>query len=121
MSHNFTEDQVREYIYQAGLEKLIKDCPEVNDVTINTEEDFQLWRIIKQKAFSKIARMHVSVRHGNFIASKLKLPTDKASETDILYEIVAKIIGADFLLESDRSFRASVPARGLCWTKNRRR
>src|SRR6218665_3525358 len=86
MSHNFTEDQVHGYLYQAGLEKLIADCPQINDAAISVEEDFQLWRIIKQKTFAKIARIHNSVRYGNFIASKLKLPTDKTTpmELDLL-------------------------------------
>lgn len=88
MSKKFTEEQVHEYLYNTGLEKLVIDCPAIDGVQphVVPSDEFHLWKIIKQKAISKIARVHRSVRYGEFIASKLKLPMDKTTpmELDLL-------------------------------------
>jgi hypothetical protein len=85
MPAKFSEEEVHEFIHNAGLESLIIDCPEIDNVDDDeaVEEDFFLWKIIKKKALSKIAQVHDSVRYGSFIASKLKLPTDKTTPMEL--------------------------------------
>ncbi len=85
MSTKFSEEEVHNYIHTVGLENLIVDCPAIDNVDDCeiAEEDFFLWKIIKRKALSKIAQVHNSVRYGNFIASKLKLPTDKTTPMEL--------------------------------------
>ena len=91
----FSEDEVHQHLYQVGLEAVIKDCPEFDGSTLaadeergdmEDEENFQLWRIIKARAFSKLRRLHRSIRYGDFIGSKVKLPTNstKPMELDLL-------------------------------------
>jgi len=76
-------------MYEAGLEDLVLDCPILENnyqQDITYDEEFQLWKLLKQKAFSKIARSHNAFRYGEFIASKLKLPIDNTTpmELDLL-------------------------------------
>jgi hypothetical protein len=79
----FSEEQVHQHLYQVGLEAVIVDCPELdgppNTADSEDGEDFQLWRIIKARALAKLRRLHRSVRYGDFIGSKVKLPTDGTS------------------------------------------
>lgn len=73
-------------MYDTGLEKLILDCPVIDDSNwqdINHGEEFYLWELLKQKALSKIARSHNAIRYGDFIASKLKLPTDNTTSMEL--------------------------------------
>lgn len=89
MIKHFSEEQVHQYVYDIGLEKLILETPEVDlEDTIDeiVEDEFYLWKIIKKKAISKILRSHQSVRYGTFTASKLKLPIDntKPMELDLI-------------------------------------
>ncbi|MGX9181818.1 hypothetical protein [Mesorhizobium sp. BHbdii] len=87
----FSEEQVHQHLYQTGLEALIMDNAEL-DVTPaapdcdGDEDDFRLWRIIKERAFAKLRWLHWSVRYGEFIGSKVKLPTDSTTpmELDLL-------------------------------------
>lgn len=86
MNTNLSEDEVHEYIYTTGLEKLVVDCHAVDsEVSLNTKyvEEFHLWRLIKQKALSKISALHRTVRYGEFIASKLKLPTNNTNHMEL--------------------------------------
>tara|TARA_R110002074_G_C12496024_1_gene662181 strand:+ start:356 stop:1648 length:1293 start_codon:yes stop_codon:yes gene_type:complete len=91
----FSENQVHQYLYQVGLEAVISDCPDLDGPPNHTDEDvddiqgaedFQLWRIIKSRALAKLQRLHSSVRYGEFIGSKIKLPIDdtKPMELDLL-------------------------------------
>ncbi|MCF6316415.1 MAG: hypothetical protein L3J30_09060 [Marinosulfonomonas sp.] len=88
MANKFSEDEVHTWIHKTGMEALVSDCPEVDleNNSYNADEEFELWKIIKQKAFSKLSRIHNTVRYGEFIATKLKLPTDKITpmELDLL-------------------------------------
>ncbi len=56
---NFSENDVHEYLYASGLETVIVDCPEFgtpegDPISVidqcSDEYDFQLWRIIKDRA-----------------------------------------------------------------------
>lgn len=91
----FSEDEVHQHLYQTGLEAVIVDSVELDGLSIEpdddvndteNEDDFQLWRIIKDRAFAKIGRLHNSLRYGEFIGSKVNLPTDgtKPMELDLL-------------------------------------
>lgn len=86
MAKVFSEEFVHQYLYDTGLEKLVIDCPEIDDnaqTETSTVDEFCLWKLIKQKTISKIARSHNSVRYGDFIASKLKLPIDSTTPMEL--------------------------------------
>ena len=85
MASKFSEDEIHTWIHKTGMETLVSDCPEVDleNNSYNADEEFELWRLIKQKAFSKLSRIHNTVRYGEFIAPKLKLPTDKATPMEL--------------------------------------
>ncbi len=68
----FTEDQVHTYIYSVGLEALVKDCPTFDAPEEEPESEqvldldgdevpFELWRIIKRRAFEKLQRLHNTI------------------------------------------------------------
>jgi hypothetical protein len=95
----FSEQEVHQYLYKQGLEKLIVDVPEIDDPLIpgargaegslaedGEETEFEFWRVIKAKALEKLTRLHRTIRYGEFIGSKIKLPTDKTTpmELDLL-------------------------------------
>lgn len=104
MAATFSEDQVHQYLYKQGLERLIDDAPELDppsvrersDATISAlsppidehyeEIEFELWRILKAKTLGKLERLHSSIRYGDFIGSKVKLPIDstRPMELDLL-------------------------------------
>lgn len=91
----FIEDQVHAFLFKTGLEALVdnveafddRDPDETHlDERSADEPDFQLWRLIKARALAKLERLHRSVRYGDFIGSKVKLPTDntRPMELDLL-------------------------------------
>ena len=90
MKFKFAEDEVHQYLYSKGLEALTEDEPDESQASpaAGDEEEggFEFWRLIKLRAVSKIRRIHRSMRYGEFIGSKVKLPTDKTQpmELDLL-------------------------------------
>lgn len=91
----FSEDDVHKHLYTKGLEAVIVDCPEFDlpevDLTPDAEQcadeyDFELWRIIKERAIAKLERLHGTIRYGTFVGTKIKLPTDntKPMELDLI-------------------------------------
>ena len=88
MSAKFSEDKVHEYLYQRGLEALIEDVPKI-DVdsealpSMGEVVDFELWRILKARAVEKIEKLHHTIRYGNFLGSKVKLPTDSTRPMEL--------------------------------------
>ena len=88
----FSEEQVHQHLYSVGLRAVILELSEFDEPAsadvgdIKDDEDFQLWRIIKARAFAKLQRLHNSIRCGEFIGSKLKLTTDgtKPMELDLM-------------------------------------
>lgn len=104
MAAKFSEDQVHQHIYQQGMEQLIDDVPEFDNLSaagsdaaaeietpgegdeVGDDIDFKLWRIIKARALDKLERLHRSIRYGEFIGSKVKLPIDSTQpmELDLL-------------------------------------
>jgi hypothetical protein len=90
MKAKFSEIEVHEYLYSRGLEALTEDEPGETEALPSgsdyEENGFELWRLIKFRALRKIRRIHKSVRYGEFIGSKVKLPTDKTQpmELDLL-------------------------------------
>lgn len=87
--NKFSEDDVHKYLHATGLEAVIVDCPlfDVDEVVPCAEQpDFQLWRIIKSRALTKLERLHRTIRYGTFVGTKIKLPTDhtKPMELDLL-------------------------------------
>ena len=104
MCARFSEQQVHEYLYQQGMERLIEDVPEFechaaagSTAAAETETlrdgdeaddeiNFELWRIIKERALEKLERLHRTIRYGEFIGSKVKLPIDstRPMELDLL-------------------------------------
>ncbi len=90
MKFKFSENEVHEYLYSQGLEALTEDeSDEVFALPVDGDDEeggFELWRLIKLRAVSKLRRIHESMRYGEFIGSKVKLPTDKKQpmELDLL-------------------------------------
>jgi hypothetical protein len=104
LAAKFSEEQVHKHLYEQGLERLIDDVLEfdVECVTepvaatestrsdeseaVYDEVEFELWRIIKAKALEKLERLHRTIRYGEFIGSKVKLPIDstRPMELDLL-------------------------------------
>ena len=104
MASKFSEEQVHQYLYEQGLETLIDDAPEfaakiVSESFVTAENaysgesdaaygevEFELWRIIKAKALEKLERLHRTIRYGELIGSKIKLPIDSTQpmELDLL-------------------------------------
>jgi hypothetical protein len=82
----FSEEVVHDYLFKTGLTALVDDTAAFDDEAVDDPEDFQLWRIIKARTLAKLERLHNSVRCGEFIGSKVKLPTDhtRAMELDLL-------------------------------------
>lgn len=82
----FSEEVVHDYLFKTGLTALVDDTATFDDEAVNNPDDFQLWRIIKARALAKLERLHNSVRYGEFIGSKVKLPTDhtRPMELDFL-------------------------------------
>ncbi|MGY2290881.1 hypothetical protein ACW9H6_14075 [Pseudomonas sp. SDO528_S397] len=91
----FSEEAVHKHLHAIGLEAVIVDCPEFDMPEFEThsttepitdEPDFELWRIIKARAFARIERLHRTIRYGTFVGTKVKLPTDhtKPMELDLL-------------------------------------
>jgi hypothetical protein len=88
----FSEDDVQKYLHAKGLEAVILDCPEfdASEAELPTtaegdanNPDFQLWRIIKDRAMTKLERLHRTIRYGTFVGTKIKLPTDKTRPMEL--------------------------------------
>lgn len=91
MPATFSEDEVHRLIYHRGLEALTEEETEVVKALAHSDSDgdepeFELWRVIKALAEDKIRATHESMRYGEFIGSKIKLPTDgtRPMELDLL-------------------------------------
>ncbi len=82
----FSEEAVHSYLFKAGLTDLVDDTAALDEDPVDDHDDFQLWRIIKARALTKLKRLHDSVRYGEFLGSKIKLPTDhtRPMEFDLL-------------------------------------
>lgn len=95
---DFSENQVHAHIYARGIEQLVVDSKELADALASgagpirvddsdwEDSEFELWKIIKHRVLERIDRIHSSVRYGQFIGSKIKLPTDNTNpmELDLL-------------------------------------
>lgn len=104
MAAKFSEEQVHQHLFKQGLENIIDDAPEFDvesvaepvvatkiapldeSETACEEVEFELWRIIKARALEKLERLHRTIRYGEFIGSKVKLPIDstRPMELDLL-------------------------------------
>lgn len=84
MAKLFSEDEVHEFLYKAGLPATIMPCKEIEDFDPDeTYEDFELWKIVKARALRKLKRLHGSIRQGKFMATKLRLPIDKSKPMEL--------------------------------------
>lgn len=115
MTAKFSEDQVHQYLYQQSLESLIDDIPNLDQATgvkpigttanehlsdsdVNDEEiEFELWLLIKAKALEKLERLHGLIRYGEFIGSKVKLPTDSTRPMEL--DLIGQHENGLFILE----------------------
>ncbi len=86
----FDEDAVHELLYEVGLETVIVDPdPAVFETAQSgaplTHEGvpFEFWRVLKAKALRRIQRMHNLIRYGEFVGSKVKLPTDHTTPMEL--------------------------------------
>ena len=91
MPAQISEHKVHRYIHRKGLEALTEDEPEIAKAPSHADfdpddADFELWRLIKALAEDKIRAIHQAMRYGEFIGSKVKLPTDttRPMELDLL-------------------------------------
>lgn len=88
----FTEEEVHTYLHSVGLETVVRDCPAFDDpisspgIDPDEETDFELWSLIKQRAFDRLQALHNTVRYGSFVGSKVSLPIDSSRpmELDLL-------------------------------------
>lgn len=86
----FDEDAVHELLYEVGLEKVIFN-PDATVFEASqsgaplTDEGvpFEFWRVLKAKALLRIERMHKLIRYGEFVGSKVKLPTDRSRPMEL--------------------------------------
>ncbi|MGY3695070.1 hypothetical protein ACVIGA_005150 [Bradyrhizobium sp. USDA 3240] len=92
----FSEEEVHQYLVtKGGLEHLVDDAPELERQVHPTEpldtpddEDaisFELWRIIKARVLTKLLTMHRTIRYGEFIGSKIKLPVDNTTQWNSIF------------------------------------
>lgn len=86
----FDEDAVHALLYEVGLETVIVDPdPAVFEASQSgaplTHEGvpFEFWRVLKAKALRRIERMHNLIRYGEFVGSKVKLPTDHTTPMEL--------------------------------------
>ena len=90
LTTKFSEEEVHDHLYKQGLEQLIENGPEIDiesrPLAPDNDVDFELWRILKERAIEKISALHATIRYGQFIGSKVKLPTDhtRPMELDLL-------------------------------------
>jgi hypothetical protein len=100
VSSAFSEKKVHDALYaKGGLETFVQDSPEIEKALEETDytppkidpaeypgPDFELWKIVKFRALQKIGRLHRTIRHGEFIGSKINLRTDdtKPMQLDLL-------------------------------------
>jgi hypothetical protein len=97
LAAKFSENDVHQHLVRkGGLEELVDDAPDLEREVYPTdtpeppddddELPFELWRLIKARVLAKLLRMHRTIRYGEFIGSKIKLPIDKTTpmELDIL-------------------------------------
>lgn len=87
---SFDEDAVHQLLYKAGLDTLIVEPdPAVFEASQSgaplTHEGvpFEFWRVLKAKALRRIKRMHNLIRFGEFVGSKVKLPTDHTTPMEL--------------------------------------
>jgi hypothetical protein len=83
---HFTEDQVHQYLFATGLEAVVDDDPEVDsgaEPVTDQDGNFELWRLIKARALEKLGRLHGTVRYGEFLGSKVKLPTGEPNPMEL--------------------------------------
>lgn len=81
-------DKVPEFDHHAGVGPTAaaqSESPGDGDQA-DDEADFELWRFIKERALQKLGRLHRTIRYGEFIGSKVKLPIDstRPMELDLL-------------------------------------
>jgi hypothetical protein len=91
MKYNFTEKQVHEHIYQVGLETLIvMDFPASEaEPSLDPDDDelpFELWRVLKARAYARLKRLHNLMAAATITGSKVKLTTSGPSwmELDLI-------------------------------------
>lgn len=98
MVFKFTEKQVQDALYaKGGLEAFVLDSPEIEKVLADytppqiqpsqyAGPEFELWQFVKSRALQKIGLLHRTIRHGEFIGSKINLRTDdtKPMQLDLL-------------------------------------
>ncbi|MFT4080298.1 hypothetical protein [Rhodomicrobium sp.] len=53
----FSEDAVHGYLFKTGLTDLVDETAALDEKPVGGEEDFQLWRIIKARALTKLTRL----------------------------------------------------------------
>jgi hypothetical protein len=88
----FSEDQVHQHLFSVGLDAVVQDCPTFDnpsaapELDLNEEPSFELWRLVKRRAYERLESLHNTVRYGSFVGSKISLPVDssRAMELDLL-------------------------------------
>jgi hypothetical protein len=93
----FSEEAVHRYLFKTGLTDLVDETAALDEKPVGDEDDFQLWRIIKARALTKLKRLHSSVRYGEFLGSRIKLPTDHTRPMEL--DLLGHHEGGLFILE----------------------
>lgn len=103
MAAAFSENDVHTFMYAQGIEALVDDAPEVDEPPstsappLDDDQEFELWRIVKARALDKLRRIHSSVRYGDFVGSKVKLPIDKTTPMEL--DLIGQHEDGLFILE----------------------
>jgi hypothetical protein len=81
-----------------GLNRLIDDAPILSEgQDARQQEEFELWRVIKERVLEKLFRLHTNLCDGEFIGSKVKLPIDKTTPMEL--DLLGQHEGGLFILE----------------------
>ena len=91
-----SENDFHEFIYKVGPQGLITSefpSPVEDEFTAQSdgeepafedEPPFELWRVMRERAITRLAKLHNLIRYGEFIGSKIRLPTEEGKRMELL-------------------------------------
>jgi hypothetical protein len=105
----FSEDDFHKFVYEVGLKGVItsdfpipvEDRPAAQsdgeEPAFEGEPAFELWRMMRERAVTRLAKLHDSIRYGQFIGSKIRLPTGEGKRMEL--DLLGTHEGGLFVLE----------------------
>jgi hypothetical protein len=107
----FSENKFHKFIYKVGLEAVITSDfpapvedesaaqPDDEEPAFADEPPFELWRVMRERAVTRLAALHDLVRYGEFIGSKIRLPTGKGKRKRMELDLLGTHEEGLFVLE----------------------